>query len=102
MRYLILTYYRKPDGKIDEAMTVAKNLKNRDLSMANVILDFRKLEVVKCTMGGVNVPRDFDRIVQYYTQFYESTITRLFNENGYQVEITKSQDEAKPAPADPS
>lgn len=102
MRYLILTYYRKPDGKIDEAMTVAKNLKNRDLSTANVILDFRKLEVVKCSMGGVNVPRDFDRIVQYYTQFYESTITRLFNENGYQVEITKSQDEAKPAPADPS
>jgi hypothetical protein len=102
MRYLILTYYRKPDGKIDEAMTVAKNLKNRDLSMANVILDFKKLDVVKCSMGGVNVPRDFDRIVQYYTQFYESTITRLFNENGYQVEITKSQDEAKPAPADPS
>ena len=101
MRYLILTYYRKPDGKIDEAMTVAKNVKNRDLATANVILDFRKLEVVKCSMGGVNVPRDFDRIVQYYTQFYESTITRLFNENGYQVEITKSQDEAKPTTADP-
>lgn len=83
-------------------MTVSRNLKNRDLSMANVILDFKKLEVIKCSMGGVNVPRDFDRIVQYYTQFYESTITRLFNENGYQVEITKSQDEAKPAPADPS
>jgi hypothetical protein len=102
MRYLILTYYKKPDGKIDEAMTVSRNLKNRDLSTANVILDFKKLEVVKCSMGGVNVPRDFDRIVQYYTQFYESTITRLFNENGYQVEITKSQDEAKPTPADPS
>jgi hypothetical protein len=27
MRYLILTYMRKPNGQIDEAMTVAKNLK---------------------------------------------------------------------------
>jgi hypothetical protein len=102
MRYLILTYYRQPSGKVDEVMTVARNLKTRDLSMANVIIDFRKLDVVKCSMGGVTVPRDFDRIVQYYTQFYESTITRLFNENGYQVEITKSQDEAKPTTADPS
>jgi hypothetical protein len=102
MRYLVITYYKKANGQIDEVMAVAKNLKNRDISTGSVILDFKKLDVVKCSMGGVNVPRDFDRIVQYYTQFYESTITRLFNENGYQVEITKSQDEAKPAPADPS
>lgn len=85
MRYLILTYYKKADGKIDEVMAVAKNVKNRDLSMANVILDFKQLKVVKCTMGGVNVPRDFNRIVEYYMQHYESTIKRLFNENGYEI-----------------
>lgn len=87
MRYLILTYYRKADGNIDEVMAVAKNLKPRDHQTANVILDFKKLDVVKCSMGGVNVPRDFNRIVEYYMKHYEKIITRLFNENGYEVEL---------------
>jgi hypothetical protein len=101
MRYLILTYYRKADGRIDEVMAVAKNVKNRDLSTANVILDFKKLDVVKCSMGGVNVPRDFNRIVEYYMQHYENIITRLFAENGY--EIVKPQNtETQPQNIDPS
>ncbi len=85
MRYLILTYYKKPDGKIDEAMQVARNLKPRDIQTASVILDFKKLEVVKASMGGVNVPRDFNRITEYYMQHYENIIKRLFAENGYEV-----------------
>ncbi len=64
MRYLILTYYKKATGQIDEVMAVSKNLKTRDHQTANVILDFRTLSVVKCSMGGVNVPRDFNRIVE--------------------------------------
>jgi hypothetical protein len=91
MRYLILTYYKKPDGRTDEEMAVSKNLKNRDLATANVILDFRKLEIVKCSMGGVTVPRDFNRIVEYYMQHYESTIKRLFSENGFEVTIDKNE-----------
>ena len=89
MRYLILTYYKKANGQIDEVMAIAKNLKSRDLQMGNVILDFRTLSVVKCSMGGVNVPRDFNRIVEYYMQHYENIITRLFNENGYEVNLEK-------------
>ena len=85
MRYLILTYYTKPSGQIDEVMAVAKNLKNRDRQTASVILDFRTLSVLKCSMGGVQVPRDFDRIVEYYMKHYEATITRLFTENGYEI-----------------
>ena len=85
MRYLILTYYTKPSGQIDEAMTVARSLKTRDHQTANVILDFRTLSVLKCSMGGVQVPRDFNRIVEYYMKHYESTITRLFTENGYEI-----------------
>lgn len=91
MRYLILTYYRKPDGSIDESMAVSKNVKRQDIQTANVILDFKKLEVVKCSMGGVNVPRDFNRIVEYYMKHYENIITRLFNENGYEVVDPKSE-----------
>ena len=91
MRYLILTYYQKPTGQIDEVMAVAKNLKNRDHQTASVILDVKTLSVLKCSMGGVQVPRDFDRIVEYYMKHYESTITRLFNENGYDVKVEKPQ-----------
>jgi len=85
MRYLVLTYYTKPDGKIDEAMSVSKNVKTRDLQTASVILDFKKLQVVKCSMNGVQVPKDWDRIVTYYHQHYASTIERLFNENGWEI-----------------
>jgi hypothetical protein len=98
MRYLILTYYKKPDGQIDETMAVAKNLKTRDIQCANVIIDFKKLEIVKATMSGTNVPKNFDNIVRYYAQHYESTIRRLFNENGY--EMTLESDEANEPSAD--
>ena len=91
MRYLILTYYTKPNGQIDEVMAVARSLKPRDHQTANVILDFRTLSVLKCSMGGVQVPRDFDRIVEYYIKHYEATITRLFNENGYDVKVEKPE-----------
>jgi hypothetical protein len=85
MRYLLLTYYTKASGQIDEAMAVSRNIKTRDIQTANVILDFKKLEVVKANMDGVSVPKDFDRIVQYYHKHYASTIERLFAENGYEI-----------------
>ena len=87
MRYLLLTYYRKPTGKIDEAMTITRSLKLRDRQTANVILDFETLSVVKCSMDGVVVPKDWDRIVSYYYKHYSATIERLFKENGHPVDI---------------
>ena len=103
MRYLILTYYTKPSGQIDEVMAVAKNLKTRDHQTANVILDFRELKVLKCSMNGVQVPKDFNRIVEYYHQHYESTISRLFRENGYEiVKPDQTTDEKQPAENNPS
>jgi len=86
MRYLLITYYLKPDGKIDESTTVAKNLKPKDIQTCSVILDFKKLQVVKAQMNGVSVPKDLDKIVEYYIQHYESIIKRLFAENGYEVD----------------
>ena len=96
MRYLILTYYQKASGQIDEVMAVAKSLKTRDHQTANVILDFKTLSVLKCSMGGTQVPRDFNRIVEYYMKHYEATITRLFNENGYEIELKKPEESAQP------
>ena len=94
MRYLTMTYVTRASGKIDEVMAVTRNIKRSDLQTCNVILDFKTLSVLKCSMGGTQVPRDWDRIVGYYHQHYASTIERLFNENGY--EIVKSE-EPKPA-----
>jgi hypothetical protein len=91
MRYLLLTYYRKPTGKIDEAMTLSRNLKLQDRQMANVILDFKTLSVLKCSMDGVVVPKDWDRIVSYYYRHYSATIERLFTENGHEIKIQKSE-----------
>lgn len=101
MRYLILTYYKKPNGQIDESMSLTKNLKIRDVQTANVILDFKLQRVEKCTMENVQVPKDWDRIVSYYYQYYASTIERLFNENGYTIdktELEKQNDEQQSNP----
>jgi len=85
VRYFVITYIKKPSGQMDEQNQVVRNIKARDLQMASVILDFKKLEVVKATLNGVVVPKDFNRIVEYYYQHYKSTIDRLFAENGYEV-----------------
>jgi hypothetical protein len=91
VRYLLITYVTRPKGNIDEVMTVAKNVKTRDLQTCNVILDFKRLEVVKATMNGVTVPKDFNRVVEYYYQYYQNTIDRLFAENG--LEVVKKEEE---------
>jgi hypothetical protein len=84
MRYFLITFLKKSDGKIDETTAVSRNLKTRDLQTCNVILDFKKLQVVKAHMNGVTVPKDFNKIVEYYIQHYENIIARLFAENGYE------------------
>ncbi len=90
MRYFIVTYYTKPNGKVDEATSVSKNIKKRDIQTASVILDFKDCSVVKSSMGGVVVPKDFQKIVSFYHQHYPNIIERLFKENGYEVTLEKS------------
>lgn len=85
MRYLLLTYYTKPSGKIDEVMTIAKRLKPRDWQTANVILDFQAQKVLLCSVAGLTATKDWDTIVGYYYQFYANTIERLFVENGHEL-----------------
>ena len=89
MRYLIITYYKKANGQIDETTAVARNLRMRDHQTASVILDFKKLVVVKAQLDGTSVPKEFNRIVEYYMQHYENIIRRLFEENGYEIELKK-------------
>ena len=91
MRYLLLTYYTKPSGKIDEVMTIAKKLKRRDWQMTNVILDFKDQLVLLCSVGGITANKDWDTVVSYYYQHYAATIERLFQENGHELPNTKAE-----------
>jgi hypothetical protein len=85
MRYLLLTYYTKPSGKIDEVMTISKRLKRRDWQMSNVILDFKDQKVLMASVQGISANKDWDTIVSYYYTHYAATIERLFQENGHGI-----------------
>jgi hypothetical protein len=87
MRYLLIQYYKKPNGKIDEAMTISNRVRMKDLQSASIILDFKDSVVVKAVTNGVALPSDWDRIVSYYYQYYAATIERLFEENGHPIDI---------------
>ena len=93
MRYLLLTYYKKPNGQIDESTAVSTKIRTRDHQTVNVILDFKELKVIKASMNDITVPKDWDRIVSYYYQHYPAIIERLFQENGHPIDI-----KADPAP----
>jgi hypothetical protein len=77
MRYFIVNYYRKPSGQMDEVVAVARHIKTRDIQSAAVILDFKTQSVVKCSMDGVVVPKDWQRIRDFYHQHYQTIIEDL-------------------------
>ena len=87
MRYLLLTYVTKPNGKIDEMMTIATKIKHKDWQTTNVILDFKDQKVLLCSVAGITARKDWDTIVSYYYQHYAATIERLFTENGHAIDI---------------
>lgn len=86
MRYAIFTYYKKPNGQIDESLAVANRVKKNEWSTANVILDFKDQKVLKASMDGTNVPKVWDSVVAYYYQHYQATFERLFEENGIKID----------------
>lgn len=81
MRYMMLTYIRKPDGKIDEQVQVSTKIKERDISTCNVILDFKEKIVEKASIDGVIIPKDWNTIVEYYREHYSDLIEDLEKSN---------------------
>ena len=90
MRYFLVTYVKRPNGKIDEQTQVVRNLRRRDWQMANVILDFKDMKVLNCSAQGVNVDKNWDSIHNYFLQYYEATFKRLHEENGRTIVIEKN------------
>jgi len=81
MRYLLITFLRKPGGQIDEQVQVSKRVRPSDNQMCNVILDFAKKKVEKCVIEGKVVDTDFDRMVEYYRKIYPNLVSQLEKEN---------------------
>lgn len=84
MRYLLITYLRKPNGQIDEQVGVSRNIKPNDLQTCNVILDFKEQKVLKCTIEGQVVDKPFEDLKKYYETVYPDVISRIeqFNTKG--------------------
>ena len=82
---MILTYFKRASGKIDEVMAVANRVKPKDLQTASIILDFRDQVVLKCVIDGKSMPKEWDTIVAYYYKHYQATMERLFKEIGYEL-----------------
>ena len=97
MRYLLLTYYTKPNGKIDEVMAIATRVRTRDWQMSNVILDFKEQKVLLCSVGGITSNKDWDTIVSYYYKHYPATVERLFQENGHELPKAEVNEEVEKA-----
>ena len=80
MRYLLITFVRKPGGQIDELVAVGKRIKPADLQTCNVIIDYAAKKVEKCVVEGKVVDTDFERMDTYYKQVYPNLIAQLEKE----------------------
>jgi hypothetical protein len=87
MRYLLIAFFRKKGGQIDEMVKVSKKLQESDISTSNVIIDYADKKVEKCVIEGKEVDTDFERMDSYYKKIYPSLIDQLERE----ALITKNQ-----------
>lgn len=90
MRYFIVKYIRKPNGKLDESVSASKNLKTRDIQTSAVILDFQTQQVLQSTLDGVTVPKDWWRIRDFYHQHYKKMIEDLEAFHGLKIVENKT------------
>jgi hypothetical protein len=82
MRYFLVSYYQTPKGQMDEVVSVTRRLRTRDIQTCAVILDFHKQEVCQASLDGAVVPKDWQRIRDFYFQHYPEVINNLERLNG--------------------
>lgn len=81
MRYLLIQFFRKPGGQIDEQVTVSKRVRPSDIQTCNVILDFLERKLDKCVIEGKVTNSDFDRMYEYYKNIYPNLVEQLDKAN---------------------
>mgnify|MGYP003334022577 FL=1 len=89
MRYLLITFFRKPGGQIDEQVAVSKRVKPADLQTCNVILDYGTKQVQKCVIEGKLVETDWEKMSAYYKKIYPNLIDQLERESQITIKADK-------------
>lgn len=64
-------------SQTDEIVSVSNKVKMRDYQSAAVILDFKERRVLQASMQGNTIPRDWDKIRDFYHQHYPKIIGDL-------------------------
>jgi hypothetical protein len=77
MRYLLVTYLRKPGGQIDEQVGVDRKLRVKDIQSCSVIIDYQDLKVIKCVIEGEVRNHDFGYLHEYYKKVYPNLIESM-------------------------
>jgi hypothetical protein len=81
VRYLLITFFRKPGGQIDEQVSVSKRVRPSDEQMCNVILDYANKKVQKCVIEGKVVATDWEKMNEYYKKIYPNLVEQLEKNN---------------------
>ena len=87
MRYLMITFFRKPGGQIDEQVSVSKRIRPSDNQTCNVIIDYANKKVEKCVIEGQIVDTDFEKMNEYYKRIYPSLVAQLEKEANIEKKV---------------
>lgn len=74
---MLITFFRKPGGQIDEQVGFSKRVRPQDEQTCNVILDFKARKVVKCVIEGKAMDTSFDKMHEYYKEIYPQMVAEL-------------------------
>jgi hypothetical protein len=80
MRYLLVSFFRRKGGQIDEMVKLSKRIQESDINTSNVIIDYADKKVEKCVIEGKQVDTDFIRMHEYYKKIYPNLIDQLEKE----------------------
>jgi hypothetical protein len=82
MRYFLITFVRKVTGQIEEQVQLVEDLVESEISIANIILDFKEKKVIRSDFDGRPVPTNYDVIVDHYRDIYPQYIEQLEQDQG--------------------
>ncbi len=71
-RYMIVSYYKKPNGKWDEVTAFKNNVRTSHIQTAKVILDFKEK---KCVVNSLNREAGFDDMLEMYKRLLGDRLT---------------------------
>lgn len=80
MRHLLISYRRKPNGQIDEIISVTKRVTTDDILNSNVILDFGDKKILKCVIEDKLHDSTFEMMRNYYAKIYPKLVEQLERE----------------------